>query len=440
MNQAGDYKLESIIVHSASGPIDIKSLMVELNVYESIFSPAIYGNIVIADSANHIQNMPLIGQEEIEFKIRIDDNPDNETIDFKTRRARIYKISDQVRTAERQQVYTLHFTSQEAIENQRVKVKGAFNATTDQIVANILQNIIKTKKSIAVEQSSLHTKVIGNQMTPFDFIKNILCKRSSSKTFKDGGYTFFESHRGYMFTSYQRMWFRAPGQEVNVQENYIVQPSKRDSSIAEDMKSVLEYKIMKGQDTLAGMATGLLASKHFVYDTHKKKLTITPHNYYKNFIDSVHAADGTLFTTTPEKSDGKTIFEFNDYMIDYNLKDTGLHTDTPSDNHIGKLATNRFTYLSHDQLKAKITVFGNTNLAAGDIIHLRVPSYEPVDKTTTRVHDAFLSGRWLLTNVVHTINNTRYTTTFDCVRDSVEQPYNKTSTSIEETSNDYNNQ
>ena len=66
MNQAGDYKLESIIVHSASGPIDIKSLMVELNVYESIFSPAIYGNIVIADSANHIQNMPLIGQEEIE--------------------------------------------------------------------------------------------------------------------------------------------------------------------------------------------------------------------------------------------------------------------------------------------------------------------------------------------------------------------------------------
>lgn len=440
MNQAGDYKLESIILHAASGPIDIKGLMVELNVYESIFSPAVYGNIVIADTANHIQNMPIIGQEEIEFKIRIDDNPDNETIDFKTRRGRVYKISDQVRTGERQQVYTLHFTSQEAIENQRVKVKSAFSATADQIVSQVLQNIVKTKKSIAVEKSSLHTKVIGNQMTPFDFIKNILCKRASSTSFKNGGYVFFESHRGYMFTSFQRMWYRAPGQQVNVQENYIVQPSKRDSSIAEDMRSVLEYKIMKGQDALAGMATGLLASKHFVYDTHKKKLTITGHNYYKNFIDTVHAANGTLFTTTPEKSDGKTMFEFNDYAIDYTLKDTGLHTDTPSDNHTGQLSINRFAYLSHDQLKAKVTVFGNTNLAAGDIIHLRVPSYEPVDKTTTRVHDAFLSGRWLLTNVVHTINNTRYTTTFDCVRDSVEQPYTKTSTSIEETANDYNNQ
>ena len=134
------------------------------------------------------------------------------------------------------------------------------------------------------------------------------------------------------------------------------------------------------------------------------------------------------------------MFEFNDYAIDYTLKDTGLHTDTPSDNHTGQLSINRVAYLSHDHLKAKVTVFGNTNLAAGDIIHLRVPSYEPVDKTTTRVHDAFLSGRWLLTNVVHTINNTRYTTTFDCVRDSVEQPYTKTSTSIEETANDYNNQ
>jgi type I site-specific restriction endonuclease len=148
MNQAGDYKLESIILHAASGPIDIKGLMVELNVYESIFSPAVYGNIVIADTANHIQNMPIIGQEEIEFKIRIDDNPDNETIDFKTRRGRIYKISDQVRTGERQQVYTLHFTSQEAIENQRVKVKSAFSATADQIVSQVLQNIVKTKTLI----------------------------------------------------------------------------------------------------------------------------------------------------------------------------------------------------------------------------------------------------------------------------------------------------
>ena len=425
MNQAGDYKLESIILHAASGPVDIKGLMVELNIYESIHSPAVYGNIVIADTANHIQNMPIIGQEQIEFKLQIDDNPNNESIDFKRRTARVYKISDQVRTGERQQVYTLHFTTHEAIENQRVKVKSAFKGSADQITQQVLQNVLKTRKSILVEQSTLPVKVIGNQMTPFDFIKGVLCKRASSVSYKGNGYLFFESHRGYMFASYQRLWYRSPDQQVRPQEEYIVQPSKRDSSIAEDMKSVLEYKIMKGQDALAAMNTGLLASKHFVYDVHKKKLQIFGDNYYSNFISTKHAADGMLFTTTPEKEDGKTIFEFDDYAIDTSFKDTGLYNDFPSDNHNNTHQANRFAHLSHDQIKAKVTVFGNTNLAAGDTINLRVPSYEPIDKTSTRVHDAYLSGRWLLTNVVHTVNSTRYTTTFDCVRDNVQIPYGK---------------
>ena len=69
MQFAGDYKLDSVVVHSASGSIDIKALMIELNVYESIHADNLYGSMVVADSANHVQNMPIIGQEDIEFKL-----------------------------------------------------------------------------------------------------------------------------------------------------------------------------------------------------------------------------------------------------------------------------------------------------------------------------------------------------------------------------------
>ena len=68
MQFAGDYKLESVIVHSASGSMDIKDLILELNVYESIHSSNLYGNLTIMDSANHVQNLPIIGQEDIEFE------------------------------------------------------------------------------------------------------------------------------------------------------------------------------------------------------------------------------------------------------------------------------------------------------------------------------------------------------------------------------------
>ena len=67
MQFAGDYQLENILVHapSTNGSLDIKGLMLELNVYESIYTPNLSGSLTIADSANHLQNVPFIGQEEL---------------------------------------------------------------------------------------------------------------------------------------------------------------------------------------------------------------------------------------------------------------------------------------------------------------------------------------------------------------------------------------
>ena len=443
MNQAGDYKLQEILLHGPTGTIDIKELMVELNVYESIYANSIYGNIVIADVANHIQNMPIIGQEMLQFKFSTDDNPENEEIDFTTHFARIYKVSDQVRTAERQQVYTLHFTSQEAITNQKERLKQAYEGTTDQIVQRILEDILQTKKRMILEQSSQHCKVLGNQNHPFNFITEMLGKRSSSVDFHNQGFMFFENHRGYNFRSMSHMTHRDPGTERNVQESFIVQPSRRDQSIAEDMQTVLEYKIMKNQDVMAALNTGLAASTNYNYDFSTKSFEKKLDNYMNNFIEEVHTTIGkeigSLFTTTPEASGGKTLFDSNDAKINVTVKDTKLHAqkegDAKYDNHTGFQQLLDHVKLTHDQLKAKVTVFGNSNLAAGDMIHLRVPSYEPLDKNTTRIHDAFLSGRWLITNLVHTLNSTRYTTTFDCVRDSVERPYTNNSLSIQESLN-----
>jgi hypothetical protein len=252
------------------------------------------------------------------------------------------------------------------------------------------------------------------------------------------GYLFYETHRGYNFRSYKNHTHRAPGAERTVQESYIVQPSKRNSTIAEDMKSVLEYRIMKNQDVMAAINTGLTASTNYNYDFTTKSYEVIFNNYLESFTKELHTTIGknlgTLFTTTPETPNGETLFDKFDSKIMITTKDVGLHNakkaENKYDNHTGKIQTRLHDRLQHDQIAAKCTVFGNSNLAAGDLIHLRVPSYEPLDKTSTRIHDAFLSGRWLLTNVVHTLNSTRYTTTFDCVRDSVEQPYTSTDQTI----------
>ena len=63
---AGDYALDSISIHTHFGErIDIKKVVIELNIYESIYKNALTGSIVIGDSQNLVGKLELNGTERI---------------------------------------------------------------------------------------------------------------------------------------------------------------------------------------------------------------------------------------------------------------------------------------------------------------------------------------------------------------------------------------
>ena len=74
---AGDYNLDGIVLYnhenegieSSDEGIDIQDLVVEFNIYESIYKNSITGTIVIADSINLIGKLPIQGTERLAFRI-----------------------------------------------------------------------------------------------------------------------------------------------------------------------------------------------------------------------------------------------------------------------------------------------------------------------------------------------------------------------------------
>ena len=69
---AGDYDLNHVFLHNHLKEItDIKAMMVELNVYESIFNNSLTGSIIITDAQNLIAKLELNGTERISFKLEI---------------------------------------------------------------------------------------------------------------------------------------------------------------------------------------------------------------------------------------------------------------------------------------------------------------------------------------------------------------------------------
>ena len=82
LQYAGEFILERCELISSSGvAADISKVVVEINIFEDIFSNSLTGSIIITDTNNLADNMPIIGQEYISLKV-VTPSLRGEAIDF----------------------------------------------------------------------------------------------------------------------------------------------------------------------------------------------------------------------------------------------------------------------------------------------------------------------------------------------------------------------
>ena len=147
-----------------------------------------------------------------------------------------------------------------------------------------------------------------------------------------------------------------------------------------------------------------------------------------------------MFSKIPEDATNKTFADYKDARVFVSSFDKSLHTQSTTDEknyeNNEKIYQDRLhDKLDHDQIVLRVSVPGNTNIAAGDMVGINIPTYESIDSPGDRVYDVYLSGRYIVTDVVHSINETSYGTTFKCVRNDVIAPYPKHDESIENRTN-----
>ena len=435
---AGDYILENVVIVGQNLPqIAVKNLMLELNIYESINSPHLTGDLTIRDTMNHRSNLSMTGQEEIQFVLSTND--ESEEIDFKTVRGRIYRISNVISTSATEQVYTLHFVTKDAMRNTQTRVKSAYKGSSDVIVSNILTNVLKSKTSFFAEPSNHFMHILGNLRYPFEFIR-MCARRSVSNDHADKSYLFYENHRGYNFASRSKLFFDAPFAKRPVHESFFTSYQRPKVDTPEEMRTLLSYRIVTQQDVLRDNINGLLNNSHYNFNRTGKSLSkkISSYETYANDRD----LDGSpIYTETPEK-DSDRLFDFPDSTITLGSFDPYLHTQSTSDvtsytnTNPNQPDSMRETLASN--IKIKIELHGNSNLAAGDTIQLDIPNHEPiVNSQDTDVHDVFLSGTYIIENIVHKVDPQSYKCVCDCVRRSVSTRYEDNTQSIDDNLKDF---
>ena len=137
------YELEILtIVNNEGDGFDVRELMVECNIYESIHRNFLMGELIISDAIGFLENAKLFGQESLRIRFKQPSGIQDETdeADIIDQLFRIYKIQGVTRVDETTQLYQLNFCSPEFIQAKRIRISQAFRGSMTDIAALLAED------------------------------------------------------------------------------------------------------------------------------------------------------------------------------------------------------------------------------------------------------------------------------------------------------------
>ena len=447
---AGDYNLDGIILHNHQNEglnayhegVDIQKLVVELNIYEGIEKSSVTGTMVIADSINLINNLPIQGTERVSFKLATPGAHEvDHIVDFSEATGHpmhIYKLTDKRQINESTVAYTLHFCSREMVRNTRTKVSEAFSGTYEQMVAKILQDpdYLDSRKTLFFQKTRNQDKVVVPNINPFSAI-GMMSKRALADDSKSAGYYFYQTTKGFHFRSWESMCVDVRGNPRTPKQIFKYMPMNVNATgddatkIEQDYKSVEQYRFINNfHDVLFNQAAGTYGHRVITHNIYNKSYKKDDYHYHNYYAETKHA-DGPnpAIVNTPVDFDDKSVSDYPESRVTVmattqfaHNEDTGTYGIDVGQDGITDASriSQRNSINSGTQLK--LTIKGQSYLEPGDVIEFEYYATERKQKGELKP-DPQYAGRYIISKIRHRVTNDEYVQVLECAKDSVHTKY-----------------
>jgi len=421
---AGDFILDGVLVVGSSGEaINIQNLVREINIYQSLDSPFMSGNMMISDSEGISELLPFLGQERLIFQVR---TPNAEsTLNYNRYNAIIYNVEARFQTSERMQSLVLNFTTLEHYKNIRTKISSSFNGTISQIVEKILTDatLLGTKKKVHIDITKNIRKYVIPNLNPFQTI-NLLKEEAVSLEEQAPHFLFYENPDGFHFRSLDSLLGSKRSLSVSHKHTYSASPPGGEDPPEKSMTTILSWVVEDNTNHFLSTKLGMFGSTLYTHDIFNKNIQKFEFDYTKDSFDKRNATDQDLPAFGSLVSQGiidvnekKTITEFpNSKVYVHPSASDKLHSVGTDNNADEWLQESISRELEREYFTLKIETYGNTNIMVGDIIDVVIPANKPLTASSgANSVDNILSGRYLITSLHHMItpteNNHRMTLT-----------------------------
>jgi len=446
---ANEYLLEECKLHTIGGlELDLRDLVVGVNIYEDIFNNSITGDISFIDTNNVLGNAKIVGQEKLALKLATPDGSDNydrlNSIDFTEMPFYVYKVNASNTINDRTQGYTISFTTAEIIRNGQIRVSQSFKGEpVEDMIKKVIRGdeLLKSKKELFFEPTKNNYKLVAPNMRPFDFI-NMVARISQSNLYDNSStYLFYETIKGYYFRTLDGMMDRKNPRMIYRETTPNVLNDDGVQDLIANLQNILSYSVVSATDTLSNQRAGMYASKYLELDFYNKEFKTYEYDYVKEFPKNIHVDEHNKYGSAkaPVVSEaiddhGYKLSQYPDAVFHMQSIDktpdnplmTPMHLEG-SEKPYNQMNTeywlqtrkSRFSQIS-SALTIRVEVPGNTSVQAGDLIGLEILNRA---STSEEKYDETLTGRYLVRRLHHVFEKTgqqvKHTVHMECVRDTL---------------------
>ena len=374
-----------------------------ISYYESIKSPAISLTLTFLDVDQLVSREGITGGEYLSLKVKKEGHDD-----FELKADKHFLMLNSVKdvsTSSSKQVATLEFVSVEAIINETARVNKRYTGNVTQTVKELLKGRrgIETKKNLDSDRASNSYSFVGNLKRPFDTIQWLCSKTQSSK---DGyGFLFFETADGYVFKSIEKLLKQKP---IEYKKSELP-----DQNSEPDDFRIIENNLDQTNDIGINCRMGMYANKTIYINVDNATYKTVDFR-----IEDLKLKKSPKLPNKLERVPTRLMLRVLDKGA---LQKGSKRKEIQKENELAIYQSKSYARanLIFSQSMSIVIPF-NPDLRAGQMLDLKFPLRKGSDQETTtygKDSDDDVSGKYLISELKHTLGNNEGTTQLKLIRD-----------------------
>lgn len=394
--QEGDVVIDTLSINSRAGNLDVSTILLYCDIYESIILPGSYAEFILRDDGNLATILPLTGEETVTFEFT---TPGKSSATFEFVALRIEDSATAVNM--KSKVYKLICAPIEVHNSRYSTVSKAYNSNISDIVDDICKNYLKTNKSVDIEDTK-GIQEVGNWWPynkPYSAI-DFMRRRAVSADNKSSTYLFFENRDGLNFKTIEKLFAEMDIGDRSFTNDTTVQIDFSKSNF----RNILAYNLPKQFDTsskILNVRTGKFDIATLEYKTQDTKFEP---NKFK-------AADGTMkpVNTSDFNKRKEVPGEYRMIPVDSYKPDSFITDMTPDQmSYVSQLISSSI----------RLHVYGDSSMTVAQGLEARIT--EVTKSTEPSREDQYVSGNYLIANLRHIIRpqgvKPRYTCAIEAIK------------------------